>query len=1024
MRPSPRRGGLPALAVARPVTVAMSLAALLVVGAIAFRQIPLQLLPSGFDPPFMWVQVPTLPAAPPDNERTVAEPLEDTLATLPRLELMRTYVQSTSVGFLLRFEAETDLDVAYDQVRDRLDRAAPRLPEGARDAFIWRHNPNDQPIYVVGVTYPASVDDPHHTLAQRLARPLERLPGVSRVEIQGVEERTVRVEVDDDRARAHGVDAGALVRALQRDNFTLAAGVLEEDGRRVPVRSVTRFDSLEAVRAVPVAPGVTLGDVARVFFGTDPDPDIHRIDGAPAATLNVYKESTANTVAVCEAVAAELAAREAGDPQLEGFRLTAFFDQGSYIRRSIRELEESALYGGLIAVTILFFFLRSLGMTLLVALAIPLCLLATVVVLYFNGDSLNVMSMMGLMLSVGMVVDNAIVVLENIDRHRRAGAGAADASVRGAAEVQLAITLATLTTMVVFLPLILLNENPVIAFHLGKIGFPVCYALGASLFVALVYIPAGARAIPARRAAPHGALFEGLQRAYGRLLGACLRHRTAATLLILGALASSAFPAGRVRRVDRIDADLDSMRYHVRGPVNGSHAELDETVRLLERRLLARKDELGLRAVLARRGWSREHAIVEVFLVEPDARPLEKEDLRRALRALLPDRPGFSARLGWSGGGTEAGIPLLVTGPDTAVAARVAADLVAHLRAVEGVEGAALEDADEGRELRFLVARDAAERAGLSPLVIGGTLDYTLRGRRLADFHTAAREVAMQVVTDPADRTDLTQLDDLPVVPRDGVAPAAGGAPLGVVTRIERARGYGRIRRDDRRTAVGVRVTGDETRLFGRLQAAIADFPLPPGYAVDLGARFHSRRQNEEGGAFALGVAIALVFFVMGLLFESFILPFSILLSIPLAFAGVFWTLYLTDTPLDIMAIVGSIILVGIVVNNGIVLIDQVQQRRREGASRDDALIEITRHRVRPILMTALTTIGGLLPMAFGRAALLGIEYYPLGRVVIGGLLTGTLLTLFAVPVFYAMLDDLRAVPARARRLLGAVSPS
>lgn len=246
-------------------------------------------------------------------------------------------------------------------------------------------------------------------------------------------------------------------------------------------------------------------------------------------------------------------------------------------------------------------------------------------------------------------------------------------------------------------------------------------------------------------------------------------------------------------------------------------------------------------------------------------------------------------------------------------------------------------------------------------------------------------------------------------------APLADGVPLERVATAEQTPGYGQIRREGRRSMVTVRVLGDEQALFGELQRIKAGVELPTGYRVEMGERFRNRRQNEEGGQFAVLMAVAMVFFLMGVLFESFILPFSILLTIPLAFCGVFWTLFLTDTALDIMAIIGCIILVGVVVNNGIVLIDQVQQRRTDGETRTEALVNAGRDRVRPILMTAMTTIGGLIPMAVGKASMLGIEYAPLGRVVIGGLLTGTVLTLFAVPLFYALLDDLRHLPRRAR---------
>ncbi|MEZ4431567.1 MAG: efflux RND transporter permease subunit [bacterium] len=1040
-----RGGGLPGLAIARPVTVAMTLAALLVVGFIAFRLLPVQLLPSGFDPPFMWVQIPTLPTAPADNERAVALPIEDGLGTLPGLTQQRTFVRADSVGFMLQLSNDVDLDDAYEQVRDRLDRALPTLPSGARFAYIWRHDPNARPIAVYGLTYPEGTEDPHYVLQDRIGRALERIPGVSQIEVWGVADRYVRIEIDDAAARSHRVDTAVLVQKLETDNFTLALGAVEPGGRRMLVRAVQRFDDLETIRRLPVADGVVLGDIARVFFGPDPEPIIHRLDGRAAASIALYKEASANTVATSAAVGDELRRLLAAEPDLEGWRAERFFDQGAMIEVSIEQLQRSALYGGLIAVVLLFAFLRSVGLTLLVALAIPLCLLATVVVLFFLGDSLNVMSMMGLMLSVGMVIDNAIVVLENIDRHRRLGDPAP--AVAGAREVSLAITLATLTSMVVFLPMVLLGDHPMIQFYLGKIGFPVCYALIASLFVALVYIPAGAHALARRvRTAqkPLGPIFRRFQALYARLLDWTLAHRTAAVLLTVAAIASTSIPFGKVERVDQLEGDLDSIDVRVQAPLQADIERVDRVLRILEERLLAEKDVLDLRAILTSKGWRPGQYTVELFLKDPDQRTVEREVITKRLEELFPQRPGYEFKIGWSrgGGGEGGGIALMLTGPDTQVATALAREVITHLERIPAVRQAEIEEDEETIELQFQVDLGQAERAGLSAWAIGSTLDYTLRGRRLGEFHTDERPVQLKIEMAPADRTDVAQVAQMPVgAPQMGgftarpdaavddaatavmpsglaVPTAEIGTPIGLVARPVLAPGYGQIRREDRRSAVTIRIIGDEQALFGELQRVVAGLTMPTGYRVDLGARFRSRDENEEGGAFALLMAVAMVFFIMGVLFESFILPFSILLTIPLAFCGVFWTLYLSGTPLDIMAIVGCIILVGVVVNNGIVLIDQVQHRRASGETRTEALVGAGRDRVRPILMTALTTIGGLVPMAVGNASLLGIEYAPLGRVVIGGLLTGTVLTLFAVPLLYALLDDARHLPRRARLVL------
>ncbi len=998
----------------------MSLVALGVVGFIAARALPVQLLPSGFDPPFLWVEVPTLPAAPTDHARSIAEPLEDGFATLPGLSELRAHVRSTSVGFLLRLDPYTDVELTHSRVRDRLDRVLPTLPPGSREAFIWRHDPNAEPVVILGVTWPEGVDDPYPILRDQLLRPIERLAGVSSVGLRGVEAREVRIELDEGAARAHGVDHGALVRALERDNFTLPLGTLEEAGQRVLVRAVARYAGLDDVRRVPVAEGLTLADVPTVHLGTGPDPVLHRYNGDDGASLVVYKEAGANTIDVCEAVAARAAERLAKDAKLEGFALFPLFDQGAYIAQSIDQLWRAALTGGALAVVVLFLFLRSLAMTALVTVAIPLCLLGTVVVLYFLGDSLNVMSMMGLMLSVGMVVDNAIVVLENIDRRRRLGESAADAAVSGAGEVALAITLATLTTMVVFLPMVLLGAQPMVAFYLGKIGFPVCYALLTSLGVALIYIPSVARRLPVAGAATGGVLFQKLQGVYGATLGWALRHRLAAGLIILGFVASAAIPWANVKRVDRIDGGLDAVTVRISGPPNGNPADLDKLVRAFEGAVLADREALEVQTVLAERGWSKEQVRVRLFLVDLDERVRERREVIADIEALLPKAPGYETRIGWRGGrggGEEGGLALGVSGPDADVAAELAEALAQDLERLPGVDQAALDDEEAATELRFRVDRDQAARAGLTPFAVGATLDYGLRGRPLPDLVVGGQRVPVHVGLAPESAQDPAALGRLPV--RSLAAPTDPGVPLDRLASGTPAPGYGKLVRRDRRTTVEVRVTGDEAALFDTLQAAMARLALPPDYRVDFGVRFDERDQNEEGGLSAVLMAICLVFLLMGVLFESVLLPFAILCSVPVAFGGVAWMLGLTGTPLDIMAIVGCVVLVGVVVNNGIVLVDQVQQRRAMGEHRTDALVEAGRQRVRPILMTALTTIGGLVPMAVGQASLLGLEYAPLGRVVIGGLIAGTGLTLFAVPLLYSLLDDLRHLPYRGRLLFG-----
>ncbi|MCA9547913.1 MAG: efflux RND transporter permease subunit, partial [Myxococcales bacterium] len=439
----------------------------------------------------------------------------------------------------------------------------------------------------------------------------------------------------------------------------------------------------------------------------------------------------------------------------------------------------------------------------------------------------------------------------------------------------LAITLATLTTLVVFLPLILLGDNPFIAFYLSRIGFPVCYALLASLFVALVFIPTAADRMPVK-AARSGRLFGWLQDLYARQLHWALTHRLAAGLLILGALLSALWPVGRIERVDQMQGGLDAIRVRLYAPANATFDELDAWVRDCEARLAAQREALDIRAVLARRGHGPQQVHLQIFMVDLEDRTLERTVAIERIKALIPERPGFRVRIGWGGGGGGAateGLTVYVAGPETPVAEELADELATFARSLPGVEGAGLEEPDESTELRFEVDRAAADRVGVSPLAVGGTLDYTLRGRRLGAWQSDDGELEMRVELAPEARADAAQVDHLEVRPDRPGDSNATAAPLGQITRRVAAAGYGRIERDDRKARVALKITGDEEALFQTLRPALAQWRLPTGYALEFGERFQRRQENESGGLFAVGLAIALVFFLMGVLFESFLLP-------------------------------------------------------------------------------------------------------------------------------------------------------
>jgi len=1040
----------------RPVGVGMSLIATLMLGLIAYRQIPLQLIPDGLDPPFLFVYVPTLAASSGENELAVAEPIEEALSTLSCIENMRGFVRGSSVGFALNLRKSEDTNIAYQRIRERMRAVTPKLPLGSRFAFIWRHDPNDQPVYVVGVEPPDDCDDPAGVIEEQLLKQLERIEGVSQVSVTGLARDAVRVTLRPADLKRAQLTASQVRQSLARDHFTLSAGVIEGAHQREWVRVSSRFESLEALRERSLSPLIKLKDVASVAISPDPNPTIYRINGRPAAALSILKASSANTIEVTQRIEATLTRLIQTKPELRGFKTRVFIDQGAFILSSLNQIKSSALYGGLIAIACLLWFLRSLVLTLLISSAIPLSLLCTVGILYLRGESLNILTMMGLILSVGMVIDNAIVVLEQVARHRDQGLSPREAAIRGASGVALAITLATLTTLVVFLPLMMVSDQPMLAFFISKVGAPVSYGLLASLVIALVHLPIASQRLMSRREAGTLELGSGeralaeqdiskghikerdLSSRYNRALMWVFKHRLWASLMTLAFLGSIQYPLSHLTRTNQGGGSIMGPTVHIVGPLNGPQDRLLAVTQELEATLIERAAELDIDAVIAEPGWSSEHVKLTLSLKGVTERELSASERVERLKALLPERPGYRIRLfrGQGSRGDE-GLTVSLFGPDLESTTALAERLAERLERLEGVGSAELELPEGAPELTLSLDPTWSALRGLTPGWVAQSLNAELQAQEIGRFYGEDRE--LEIIIEPEQEglspDNVGQTVPPPPALNEGELkenadplerPYEGTSLAGVSSRQLRA-GLGKIRRMKRKVYVELQVSappGDEEAeraLMGVVEPFLDAQVLPIGYGIDKGERYADRAENERGGLFAVLTGVLLVLCIMGVLFESFMVPLAIFFTIPLAFVGAFWMLWLSSTPLEVMAIIGGVILVGVVVNHGIVLIDQVQGLRREGLSREQAIIEAAEGRMRPILMTALTTIGGLIPMAIGSAESVGIDYRPLGRVVIGGMIASTLLTLVVVPLFYTLLDDISTLPRRLRALIGRV---
>ncbi len=1018
---------LPRFAVNRPVTVIMSLIALMVLGYIAFTQIAVDLMPAGFSPPFLGVWVPYPNANPQEVEEQIAKPVEEQIQTISGVRRITSNSSSNGCWTFIQFAQGTDMDLAYAQLRDRMDRVKAELPEDVERVYPRKFGDDDAPVIWVALTGQPEQEDPYLLVEQHIVKPLERIDGVAKVEVWGLEEKSVLVDINQDLVKSYRINLYQVIQQLRRDNFAIASGYVQEGERKIYVRSFGKFRTLEEIRNLPIrGTNLRLQDIAAIRYDVPERRWRVKIDGQHAATLGIMKESMANTVALSEQVAAMFETRFKNDPKLRGLKMEVLFNQGEFIKDSIDNLERTAVWGGLFAFFVLYFFLRRFRMTLIVIFAIPLSVLVTLIVMYFMNWSLNVITMMGLMISVGMVVDNSIVVLENIYRKRSEGKGDKQAALEGTSEVALAVTLATLTTVVVFLPLILMNDDVGFQFYMFRIGLPVIVSLVASLFVAMIFIPLAATRIVSKRRVDEPRVIVKSNRLYQRTLGWAVTHRMEMFLILLLAVASMNFAATHAKRAGDRDGNINDFRLIFDMPDNFTIEDAERLFKVAEDTVRAKSKQYDIKTILSRH--SHNWGVLRVFLNPPEKQdwyevvyanllrtlgiasdaPMTREEVIADVKKRLPTFPGVEVRTSWreQSGDDDASLAIVLYGDDTNTLATLAREVERRLRSIPEILSVETDREKGADEIHLVINREQAKKYGIAPNTISGTVQYALRGFPLPKYQTEEKEIDVHIQLREADRRNLSQLKNLTFFTTSGKE-----IPLDAVATFTVKKGLGEIRRENGKTSLMVKAntTADNmAAVFKKVDEVMKGFEMPYGYSWTKGEGFRRMQESNESLKFALVLSITFVFLLMGFLFESFVLPLSVILSIPLAFVGGFWIMYLTGTPIDIMSNIGFVILVGIVVNNAIVLIDLINRLRHEGYSRYDAMLEAGKQRFRPILMTAFTTIGGLIPMAIGNATMIGIPYAPMGRTIIGGLLTSTLLSLIAVPWAYTLFDDMR----------------
>jgi hydrophobic/amphiphilic exporter-1 (mainly G- bacteria), HAE1 family len=1014
---------LTAGAIRRPVTTVMIFVALALVGSLSARLLPLEKYPD-IQFPGIFLNIPYEGSSPEEVEQLITRPVEEALATLSGVARMQSVSRQDNAQIFLQFGWDQDVATKGIEARAKVDAIRHQLPNDVRHVLIYTGSTSDQPILNLRISSERDLSDAYTMLDRQLKRRIERLEGVSRVTLYGVDQREIRILLNADRVAAHGVDLTALRALLEKSNFSVSAGRLTDGDQRFSVRPIGELSSVDDVANILVRENLRLRDIADIELRSPERIHGRHLDGRYSIGLDVFKQPGANLVDVSRRVKQEVA-RAAETPQMRGIQVFALGDQADGVTSSLRDLLTSGAIGALFAFGVLYIFLRQAATTLIVVACVPFSILITLGVMYFLGISLNILSMMGLMLAVGMLVDNAVVVTESIFRQRQLDPeNPRAATLKGVREVALAVTAGTMTSIIVFVP-ILFGIKTNITVFLTHVAVSIVVAMLASLVMAQTVVPMIAARIPSPPAPRASSWMTRLTGRYARSLEWTLRHRWWTALIVLVVIGSVAVPIKFVK-FDTFPQEagrLLLLQYHVKEKY--PLPEMKRAVDRIEEYLFENKERFDLRQVYS--FYEEGRAQTTLLLNDASDAKVPTGEVIARVMADLPEivigRPSFEFE---TQGGDE-GFSLQIAGESTEVLARLAPEVVRILSSVNGLGDVRADVGSGDREVRVRVDRDRAVGLGLSPQMIASSLSVAMRGEQLREFRSGDGEVKVRIAFREDDRQSVEQLANLPLYTPDGQRVA-----LGSVADFEVTHAHQEIRRIDRITAVVINATPDGRsleELRPEIKALMDNFQLPPGYSWRFGRGFQQADETQQVMMQNILLAIALIFLVMAALFESTVYPLSIITSIGFSVIGVFWFFMLTGTTFSFMATIGIMILVGVVVNNGIVLIDHVNNLRRDGMERDAALVQAGRDRLRPILMTVATTILGLLPLAVSATKVGGDEigapaYFPMARAIIGGLGFSTLTSLLLVPWTYAVLDDLgrwgRKVKAAARREQGA----
>lgn len=1019
--------GIPNWAVKKPISVLMIVAIILLLGGVSLSRLPMDLLPK-MNIPVAVVNTQYLGAGPYEVENLITRPIEEAVATVHNVKNINSTSMEGSSIVIIEFNQGTDMEFATLEIREKIDLIKRYLPADILQPIVLKIDPNALPIITIGATGD-DLGRLQEIVEYRIKPRLERIEGIASVGVSGGREKVVTIIINPSNLAMQGINQEQLVALLRVENINLPGGEILDDNKYLTVRTLGEFQNIEEVKDLPIAlptgQTVRLEDLGEINFQESELQQVAKINGVPSIGITIQKQPTFNTVQVANGIYEEITKLQ---EELDNIQLEIITDQSLFIRRSINNVGKTAAIGGLLAVLILYLFMRSISNTLVIAISIPISIIATFTLMYFTGLTLNLLSLGGFALGIGMLVDNGIVVLENIYRFREEGYSPIDAAICGAGEVAAAVAASTLTTVAVFLPIVFVEGMTGEIFK--ELALTVTFSLLASLGISLTLVPMlSSRVGKTKEKEPERFLskieknFKKINLYYREILKWSLANRIAviaiATIIFLLSTASLLWVGAEYFP----EFDEGTFAISISLPHGTRLEDTEAVVYQVERILRSYKDIEGIFTNIGGGddyyGGSRgrgNRASIDVRLKPYSSRKKETAEVIDEIRQQLHTIVGANitvANLSFVGVGFGGeAVEVEIRGENIDILQEISEDFIKIIDSIEGTREVTSNFTEGRPQLELYLDRSITSTYGLQAVQIASTVRNLIQGVAATRLRIDGKEHDVIVRGEYYLREGIGNLIQMPIPTMAGI-----NLPLEQFVEYQISQGPNVIRRSNQVRSITVKASTfqrDMNSIVKDIEEKLVNYSLPAGYSYQYRGQKEQLDEVYTSLILAVVLAVILVYMILATQFQSLIHPLIIMLSVPLAFSGGALGLLVGQIPLSIPAVIGAIVLAGIIVNNGIVLIDYINNLRENKMGTKEAIITAGTTRLRPIMMTTLTTVLGLIPLAMGISEGSEVQV-PLATVVIGGLVLSTPLTLIVLPIVYSIFDDF-AVYIKNRR--------